>query len=123
MKKALKIIGIVILVIVILLAAAPFLFKATIEKQVKKAINKNLNAQVECRDLSLSLFSSFPDARLKLNDVSVINNAPCAGDTLVYAKTLFLDMGIPQLFKSDAPLSINSLGLDKAYINIKVNKE
>ncbi len=124
MKKILKITGIVILVLIILLVATPFLFKGTIEKQVKKAINQNLNATVEWSDLSLSLISSFPDARLKLENVSVINKALFAGDTLVYAKTLFLDMGIPQLFKGgDAPLSVNELGLNQALVNIKVNKK
>ncbi len=124
MKRALKIIGIVIVVLVILLVAAPFLFKDTIEKQVKKAINENINAQVEWADLSLSLISSFPDARLKIEGLSVVNKAPFQGDTLVAAKTLYLDMGIPQLFKSgDKPLSINSLGIDDALVNIVVNKE
>lgn len=124
MKRVLKIVGIVVLVLIVFLIAAPFLFKGTIEKQVKKAINNNLNASVEWSDLGLSLFSSFPDARLKLKDVSVINKAPFEGDTLVSAKTLFLDMGIPQLFKSgDSPLSINELGFDEAFVNIKVNEE
>lgn len=123
MKKALKIIGIIIVALVVLLLITPFLFKGTIEKQVKKAINENLNATVEWSDLSLSLFSGFPDARLKLKDFSVINKAPFEGDTLVAGKTIFLDMGIPQLFKGgDAPLSINELGLDEAYANVKVNK-
>ncbi len=121
MKKALKIIGIVVLLLIIFLLVAPFLFKGTIEKQVKKAINENLNATVEWQDLSLSLLSSFPDARLKLEDISVINKAPFAGDTLVYAKTLFLDMGIPQLFKG-GNLTINELGLEQALVNVKVDK-
>ncbi|HLS30005.1 MAG TPA: AsmA-like C-terminal region-containing protein [Flavobacteriaceae bacterium] len=124
MKRILKIVGIIVLILVVFLIAAPFLFKGTIEKQVKKAINKNVNASVEWSDLGLSLFSSFPDARLKLEDISVINKAPFEGDTLVSAKTLFLDMGIPQLFKSgDSPLSINELGLEEAFVNIEVNEE
>lgn len=124
MKRILKIVGIIVLILVVFLMAAPFLFKGTIEKQVKKAINNNVNASVEWSDLGLSLFSSFPDARLKLEGISVINKAPFEGDTLVSAKTLFLDMGIPQLFKSgDSPLSINELGLDGALVNVKVSED
>lgn len=124
MRKALKIIGISFLVLILFLLIAPFLFKGTLEKQVKKAINNNLNAQVEWNDLGLSLIRSFPDAQLRLNDVSVINNEPFAGDTLVAAKTIYLNMGIPQLFKSgDKPLSINELGLKSALVNVKVNKD
>lgn len=123
MKKAFKVIGIVIVLLIIFLAAAPFMFKGTIEKQVKKAINNNLNASVEWSDLSLSLLSSFPDARLKLKNVTVLNKSPFAGDTLAFAEVVSLDMGIPQLLKSgNEPLKINEIGLDKALINIKVNK-
>lgn len=123
MKKAFKVIGIVVVLLIIFLSAAPFLFKGTIEKQVKKAINDNLNAQVEWSGLSLSLLSSFPDARLKLKNVEVLNEAPFAGDTLASAQTVFLDMGIPQLFKSEnQALKINEIGLEKALINIKVNE-
>jgi len=100
MKKALKIVGISLLALIVILIATPFLFKGTIEKQVKKAINKNINASVEWDKLSISLFSSFPDARLKLKDISVINKAPFEGDTLMSGKEVFLDMNIPQLFKA-----------------------
>ncbi|WP_121667920.1 AsmA family protein [Mesonia aquimarina] len=120
MKKILKITGIVLLVIVVLLIAAPFLFKGPIERAVKKSINKNVNATVEWEDLSLSLFSSFPDAELKLKNLSVINKQPFEGDTLATSEELGLSLGIPQLFKG-GPYSINELKLDKAYINIKVD--
>jgi len=124
MKKILKITGIILLILVLFLIATPFLFKGTIEKQVKKAINNNVNATVEWSDLNLSLFSSFPDARIKLKNISVVNKGEFEGDTLVAAKTIFLDMGIPQLWKSeDKPLSINELGLEKALVNVIINEE
>ncbi len=122
MKKALKIIGIVLLVLVVFLIAAPFIFKGPIERAVKKSINNNINATVAWEDLDLSLFSSFPDAELQLENLSVINKEPFAGDTLATAEKLGLSMGIPQLFKGgDAPLSVNQLDLDNAYVNIKVD--
>ncbi|MEH6406715.1 MAG: hypothetical protein V7767_05485, partial [Leeuwenhoekiella sp.] len=68
MKKILKIVGIVVLVLIIGLIAAPFLFKSQIENLVKKTINNNLNATVSWEELDLTLFSSFPDAALKIKD-------------------------------------------------------
>ena len=122
MKKILKIVGIVLLILIIALITAPFLFKSQLENLVKKTINKNVNATVAWQSLDLSLFSSFPDAALTINDFSVINNAPFAGDTLASGKKLQLDMGITQLFKSgDKPLKIDALTLDDALINIKVD--
>src|SRR5690554_1173991 len=120
MKKALKIFGIIIGVLVLLLIAAPFLFKGSLEKMLKRTINENLNATVEWQELDLSLFSSFPDASLTLNNFSVTNKAPFLGDTLASGNTLKLDMGIMQLFKSK-DLKIDAVKLDNALINIKID--
>jgi hypothetical protein len=53
---------------------------------VKEEANKSLNAKVDFGDFYLTLFSSFPDFRFKIQNVSVINVEPFAGDTLVYIK-------------------------------------
>lgn len=122
MKKLLKISGIVLLVLIVLLLLAPFLFKGTIENMVQKSINKNVNATVAWEDLSLSLFSSFPDAQLTLENLSVINHAPFAGDTLAVSEKVALDMGIMQLFSlGDGPLKINELSVHNALVNIKID--
>lgn len=123
MKKALKIIGIVIAVLIIVLVLTPILFKGQIESAVKNSINENVEAKVEWKDLSLSLFSSFPDAQLTLNDIEVINKAPFEGDTLVSGEAIALDIGIMPLISGDEPLSINDLNIKNALINVKVNED
>ncbi len=120
MKKILKIVGIVLLVLILLVILTPILFKGQIEKAVKNSINNSVNATVEWEDLDLSLFSSFPDAELKLKNLSVINKAPFEGDTLATSEELALSLGIPQLFKG-GPYNINELALNRAYVNIKVD--
>ncbi len=120
MKKALKIFGIVLGVFLILLIASPFLFKGSLEKILKRTINENLNATVAWEDLDLSLFSSFPDASLRLGNFSVINKFPFDGDTLASGEVLRLDMGIMQLFKSQ-DLKIDAVKIEKAFINIKID--
>ncbi|MGO3181334.1 MAG: AsmA family protein [Aequorivita sp.] len=120
MKKTLKIIAIILGVLILLLVAAPFLFKGSLEKMLKRTINENLNATVAWEDLDLSLFSSFPDASLKLNNFSVINKAPFEGDTLASGKSLKLDMGVMQLFRSE-DIKIDAVKLDGAFINIKID--
>jgi len=121
MKKAIKIIGIILGILILILILAPIIFKGQLESLVKKEINKNVNATVAWEDLSLSLFSSFPDAALTINDFSVINKAPFAGDTLASGKEVRLEMGIPQLFKGGSGLKIDALALNDAFINIKVD--
>ncbi|MDT0688692.1 AsmA-like C-terminal region-containing protein [Salegentibacter sp. F188] len=122
MKKALKIFGIFILVVVIILIAAPFVFETQIENFVKKTINKNVNAQVEFSEIDLSFFRSFPQATVVLSDVSVINKAPFEGDTLALSEEVLLEMSIKELFKgSEEPKSIDEFRLNNAYVNIKVD--
>lgn len=125
MKKALKIIGIIVLVLVIVLAATPFLFKGKLEDLLKKTINNTLNAQVEWESIDLSLFRSFPDATIVVNNFTVINKAPFLGDTLVNAKRLQIEMGITQLFKSaeEEAIKVDALTLDDANLQIKVDAD
>lgn len=122
MKKILKITGIVLLVLLILLIAAPFIFESQLKDMVKKTINENVNATVEFSDLDLSFFRSFPQATLVLKDLSVINHAPFAGDTLARGEELVLQMSVKELFKSsDKPKKVDELRLNNAYVNIKVD--
>ncbi len=118
--KALKIIGIILGILILLLLAAPFIFKGSLEKMLKRTINENLNATVAWENLDLSLFSSFPNASLQLKNFSVINNAPFAGDTLASGNSLKLDMGLMQLFKTK-DLKIDAVKLDEAFVNIKID--
>ncbi len=122
MKKILKILGIVLGLIIVLLALAPFLFKGTIEDLLKKNINKNLNATVAWEELDLSLFRSFPNAAVVIKDFTVINKAPFAGDTLASGQSLKINMGISQLFKSsNEAIKIDALQLDNTFVNIKID--
>ena len=120
MKKALKILGFVILTIIILLIVAPFVFESQLKDLVKKTMNDNLNAQVDFEDIDLSMFRSFPKATLVIEDISIINNEPFKGDTLALGEEVTLEMSIKELFKSsDEPKKIDRLKLNNAYINIK----
>ncbi|MAZ27879.1 MAG: AsmA family protein [Cytophagaceae bacterium] len=122
MKKIFKIVGIIIVVLIIGLILAPILFRGQLEDLLKKTINKNLNATVAWEDLDLSLFKSFPQAALTIQDFSVVNKAPFEGDTLAKGAEARLDMGIMQLFKSGGkPIKIDQFILNDALINIEVD--
>lgn len=122
MKKALKIIGIIVLVFLILLVAAPFVFESQIKDMVRKTINENVNATVEFSDLDLSIFRSFPQATVVLSDLSIINKEPFAGDTLAVGEELLLEMSIKELFKGgDEPKKIDEIRINNAFVNIKVD--
>src|SRR5690606_32373095 len=122
MKKALKIIGIILGVFILLLLATPFLFKGGLEKMLKNTINENLDATVSWESMDLSLFRSFPQASVQLKNFSVINHEPFKGDTLISGKGLNLEMGIMQLFKSKDIL-IDAVKLEGSNVNIRVDSQ
>lgn len=123
LKKILKAIGIFLLVVIVALAAAPFLFKDKIKQLVLKSINENVDAKVAFDDVDLSLFKSFPRANVTIDKLSIINKAPFEGDTLVYAGEVNLKMSIKELFKSEGePMNIESFSSTNGVINILFDK-
>src|SRR5690606_41168090 len=98
MKKILKISAIVIAVIVVLLLVAPFVFEGKIIKLVKQTVNENIDAKFEFADADISLLRNFPNVSVGIDKLSIINNAPFQGDTLVYADKAQLSLPFMQIF-------------------------
>jgi hypothetical protein len=121
-KRIFKWTGITFLVLLIAVIAAPFLFKDKLIQLVKDEANKSLNAKVDFGEFDLTLISSFPDFRFKIQNVSVINVEPFAGDTLAYIKQLSFDLNIKSVIAGDK-YQINSLIVDEPHINATVNNE
>ncbi|WP_062056427.1 AsmA-like C-terminal region-containing protein [Aquimarina longa] len=122
MKKALKILGIFLLLIIITIIAIPFLFKGTIQDKVKYLVNQHVHAKVDFANLDISLIRSFPKASITIDELSIINYTPFEGDTLAYSKKIALDMSIPELFKgSSQPISVQEIIIDEATIAIKTD--
>ena len=121
-KKVLRVVGVVLFLIIGVLVAAPFFLEAKIGDIIKNNVNNNVNATLDFSDADLSLISSFPNASMRLENVSLINKAPFEGDTLFASKEVSLTMGIMQLFKgANDAISITSLNLESALVNIKVD--
>ncbi len=123
LKKILKAVGIFLLVLIIALAAAPFLFKDKIKQLVLKSINENVDAKVAFEDVDLSLFKSFPRANVTIDKLSIINKAPFEGDTLLYSGEVNLKMSIRELFKGEGePMNIESFTSTNGIVNILFDK-
>jgi hypothetical protein len=120
--RILKWTGISLLVLIILLIAAPFIFKKQIVQLVKDTANKELNAKVNFGDFDLSLFRSFPDFSLSVDSVSVANIGEFEGDTLLYAKNLSLSLDLMSVIKGDK-YEIHTISLDQPRINARVLKD
>jgi hypothetical protein len=124
LKKILKITGITLLVLIIGLIAAPFIFKDKIKEMIAKTLNESVDAKIAFEDVDLSFLKSFPQANVTIDKLSIINKAPFEGDTLFYSGETNLKMSIKELFK-DATETINlkSISTENAVVNIIFNKD
>ncbi len=93
-----KVLGGIILLIIILAICLPFLFQKQIVTKVKQSINDNLTAKVEFKDYSLSLFRSFPDFTLTLEQLTVSGTGDFDKDTLVKADDIRLSLDLLSVF-------------------------
>ena len=100
-KKIIKLLLIIFLAVILLLVSLPFLFRGAIMERVKHEVNERVDASVDFGRFSLSLIRSFPDVSLQIRNISVINNAPFAGDTLADIGRLSVTIDLRSLFSSD----------------------
>jgi len=122
-KKALKVIGILLLVLIIAAIATPYFFKDRIVEAVKTDINKNINAKVDFADVSLSLFKSFPDFNFSLDQFSITGINEFEGYKLIEAERIELSLDLMSVISADKPVEINTVSLQKPIINIKVLRD
>ena len=124
LKKILKIIGILIILLVVALFAAPYLFKDQIKAKISDAINAKVDAKVSFAEADLSLFKNFPNANVTLEKLVIINKAPFQGDTLISLGELNLKMSIKELFKGEnEAIAIDGITSKNGLINIIFNKD
>jgi hypothetical protein len=123
-KKIFIIIGILIILLVGTLFAAPYLFKDQIKAKIAKAINDKVDAKISFADADLSLFKNFPNANVTVEKLLIINKAPFEGDTLVSLGELNLKMSIKELFKGkEEAIKIDGITSKNGLINIIFNKD
>lgn len=114
-KKILKWTGITLLVLIILIITAPFIFKDKIIAIVKEEANKNLNAKVDFGEFDLTLISTFPDFKFVINNVCVVGINEFEKDTLAYIGQLSTNINLKSVISGDK-YKINSVIIDKARI-------
>lgn len=118
-KRILKWTGITFLLLIILIIAAPFLFKDKIVALVKEEANNNLNAKVDFGDFDLTLISTFPDFHFVIKDVRIVGINEFEKDTLAYIGELSTNINLKSVLSGDK-YQINSVVIDKARIKAVV---
>ena len=114
MKTLFKTLGIIIAIILLALIIVPYLFSDKIEEIVKREINNYVDATVDYKDFSLSIFSSFPDLQASLEDVSIVGKDKFKNDTLAYIGYFAAEVNIMSVFEES--IAINSVALENAKV-------
>ncbi len=122
MKKVFKILA---LLIVLLLTAAiilPFVFKDKILQIAKEETNKNVNAKINFSDnISLSLFKSFPNFSVGINDLSIVGINEFEGDTLLYINEATATLDLMSVLKGEQ-IMVRSIVMNAARIHAIILK-
>ncbi|WP_111709675.1 AsmA-like C-terminal region-containing protein [Lutibacter citreus] len=124
MKKAAKIIIGILIVILGILIAIPYFFEDKIVELIKETANNNVNAKIDFNNVDISLISSFPNAKVSLNNFLITTKKPFEGDTLANVKALSLKFPISSLFKSTSEeINVSFITIEEAAFNILINKK
>ncbi len=121
MKKIVKISSFTLIIIFLLLLILPFAFKEKIMKIAKDEANKNLNAKIEFKDLSLSFFRDFPKFSIRIEDFSIRGKKEFQKDTLFSVAQLDFAVDVTSIF--DKAIQIRKISIEKPRIKAHVLKD
>ncbi len=120
MKRKIGIvIGIMVLIIAVL-AALPFLYKDKLLEKVKTAINRQINAKVDFAAFKLSVFSEFPRVKMKIQGLTVIGINEFVNDTVLSASSISTNISIMEMIRGE-DLELKVLNIDNPKISLVVN--
>ena len=120
-KRIAAVIAIVIAVVVVLLAVLPLLFRGQIERRAKVAVNQNVNARVDWRDVDLSFFRHFPNLTLTLDDLTTVGVGRFQGDTLAAVRHLRVVLDLASVLgnvMSGKPLVVRAVEVDQPRLHL-----
>src|ERR687897_3806302 len=112
----------ILALLLFLLLVLPMLFKDQIAERVKVAVNQNVNAQVDWRDVGVSFFRQFPNLTLTLDDLTAVGVDRFQGDTLAVVKHLGISVSLPSVLGNalggSGPIVVRGVELDQPRLSL-----
>ena len=121
MRKILLGLAAVILVLLAVVAAAPFLFKDRLRALADRQLSRRLRADVryDPASIDVSLLRSFPDLTLSLRELRVMGRDSFRRDTLAYVPALRVGLDIMSVARG-GEIDVKSVALDRPDFRLKV---
>jgi hypothetical protein len=112
-----------VVLLLVALAAAPFLFKDKLRALADKQIAQRVRAKVQYNpaDIDVTLLSTFPDLGLDIKNLRVIGLDSFSRDTLAYLPDLKVGLDLMSVVKGQQ-IDIKSIALDRPELSVKVLK-
>lgn len=121
-SRILAVAGAVLALLLVLLLVLPLLFRDRIAQGVKTAVNQNVNARVDWRDVGLSFFRHFPDLTLTLDDLTAVGVDRFQGDTLAAVRHLRVSLSLPSVLSNvmggSGPVVVRTVELDQPRLRL-----
>ena len=120
MRKILLGLVVFVVVLVVALAAAPFLFKDKLRALADQQIAQRVRAKVQYNpaDIEVSLLHSFPDLTLGIKNLRVIGLDSFSRDTLAYLPDLRVGLDVMTVIKGQA-IKINTVELERPDLSLR----
>jgi len=112
-----------VVLLVVALAAAPFLFKDKLRALADKQIAQRVRAKVQYNpaDIDVTLLSTFPNLGLDIKNLRVIGLDSFSRDTLAYLPDLKVGLDLTTVIKGQQ-IDVKTVALDRPEFSIKVLK-
>jgi uncharacterized protein involved in outer membrane biogenesis len=114
--------GLVVLLLLLLLIL-PLLFRGTIERRVKAAVNQSVEARVDWRGLGLSFFRNFPNLTVSLDGLTAVGVGKFEGDTLAAVRHLRVSLDLASVLGSvtaGRPVVVRAVVLEQPRLSLVV---
>lgn len=115
MKKVIIVIVIIFAVVIAGLLVLPVFFKGDILRLIKEKSSHYINAELNIEDVSLSMFKSFPNLNVTLENVSLTGEEQFAGDTLFYISSFEASVNLRSLI-GGKDIIINKIALENTQL-------
>ena len=112
----------VLILLVLLIGAAfivPIMFKDKLLKMAQDEINNTVNAEVLIGDVDITIFKSFPDLTLKLQDLEVKGTGLFSDVTLASIDGLLVTVDIKSVLGGEN-IKVKKIGMDGPKVHVKV---
>ena len=124
MKKIFFIFLGLIIIILVAAIAIPIIFKEDIKVALDKELAKAVNADIifDVDNLSLSLFTNFPNLTVEIQNFGIVNKAPFKGKQLLGVESLEVEVNLKSVLIDD-DMRLKGLSLNRPQIHISVLKD